>query len=183
MNVQSGKAGAPPQAGLESMEAAAVLAQLRAAGIEYVVTVPDIVTSRSLLVSIAASPDFSHIKVCKEDEGVGICAGLSFCNKRALLMMQSTGLMDSLNALRAAGLEYSLPIAMLVGLVSKEPDRSPEDSESVGVRIVRPVLDAMGITHRLLESPSDTALIKPAIDEAYRLSRPTTMLIGRPPRR
>lgn len=182
MNVQPRRPDGPPHAGSETIEAAAILAELKAAGIEYVVTVPDIVTSRTLLVAIAADPGFRHIKVCKEDEGVGICAGLSFCGKRALLMMQSTGLMDSLNALRAAGLEYSLPIAMLVGLVGKEPDRSPEESASVGVRIVRPVLDAMGLSHCLIETSSDAALIRPAIDDAYRQSRPATMLVGRAPR-
>ena len=40
------------------------------------------------------------IRLCKEDEGIGICAGLSYTDRRAVLLMQSTGLLDSINAVR-----------------------------------------------------------------------------------
>ena len=46
------------------------------------------------------------IRVCKEDEGVGICAGLAHTGKRALLLIQHTGLLDSINALRGVAVEY-----------------------------------------------------------------------------
>jgi sulfopyruvate decarboxylase TPP-binding subunit len=144
--------------------------------------VPDIVTSKSLLVAVSQDPAIHHIKVCKEDEGIGISAGLSFCGKRALLLIQSTGLLDSINALKAAGLDYNLPICMMVGLVQREPDRRPRDSASWGVRVVEPILDAMTISHQLLETESDASLIAPAIHNAYRTPAPTVLLIGRPPR-
>ncbi len=166
----------------EAIEAASIIAEIKAAGIEYVITLPDIVTSNSLLAAIAKDRDFHHIKVCKEDEGIGICAGLSFCDKRALLLIQSTGLLDSINALKAAGVEYSLPICLMVGLIGKELDRAPRNSANCGVRIVEPILDTMGVTHHLLETQSDASLIGPAIHKAYTSSRPTAMLVGRPPR-
>lgn len=158
-----------------------IIAAMRASGLEFVVSLPDITTSEGLLRPLSQQRDMRHLKVCKEDEGIGICAGLSYCNRRALMLMQNTGLFDSLNAVRALGGEYSLPICMMVGLLSKEPERAPRESSIYSVRIVEPVLDAMQIDYVLIEAETDVAKIKPAIDRAYRESRPVALLIGRRP--
>jgi sulfopyruvate decarboxylase TPP-binding subunit len=94
-------------------------------------------------------------------------------------MMQNTGLLDSINALRAAAVEYQRPVCMLVGLLQKEPGVSPSQSKQYGVRIVEPILDAMGIDHLCIEGPEDVARLAPAIDRAYAESRPFAALIGR----
>ena len=52
----------------------AIIAQLKQAGVGVIVSVPDIVTSDGLLWPISKDPDFQLIRVCKEDEGVSICA-------------------------------------------------------------------------------------------------------------
>jgi sulfopyruvate decarboxylase TPP-binding subunit len=154
---------------------------MRASDLEFVVSLPDITTSEGLLRPLSQQHDIRHLKVCKEDEGIGICAGLSYTNRRALMLMQNTGLFDSLNAVRALGGEYSLPICMMVGLLSKEPERAPRESLIYSVRIVEPVLDAMEIDHTLIEKEADVAKIRPAIDRAYAKSRPVVLLIGRRP--
>ena len=84
------------------------------------VSVPDIVTSDGLLWPLSTDPELKLVRVCKEDEGVSICGAMSYNNTRALLLMQQTGLMDSLNAIRAIGVDYQLPICMMVGLQGKE---------------------------------------------------------------
>ncbi len=78
-----------------------IIAALKAARVEFVAAVPDIVTSDGLLWPISRDPSLRLIRLCKEDEGVSICTGLAFCGRRAVLMMQQTGLMDSLNSIRA----------------------------------------------------------------------------------
>ncbi len=152
---------------------------LKAAGIGHVAALPDIVTSAGILWRLADDPDIRLIRLCKEDEGVSICAALSYCDKRAALLMQQTGLMDSLNAIRAIAVEYQLPVCMVVGLLGKEPDLPAADSASYGVRIVEPVLDAMGIERLSIETSSDVAQLAPAIERAYAGSRPVVALIGR----
>jgi sulfopyruvate decarboxylase TPP-binding subunit len=47
------------------------------------------------------------------------------------------------------------------------------------VRIVEPILDAMGIAYHEIETDADVPAIKPAIDEAYAQSKPVVILIGR----
>ena len=164
-----------------ALSGAAIIAGLKTAQVKYIVAVPDIVTSDGLLWPISADPDLKLVPVCKEDEGVSICAAMSYADTRAVLLMQQTGLMDSLNAIRAIGMDYGLPVCMIVGLQGKEPGLNPRRSAAYGVRIVQPILDVMGLSHDLIEDPENTGLIAPAIELAYRRSAPHCFLIGRPP--
>jgi sulfopyruvate decarboxylase TPP-binding subunit len=158
-----------------------IIAAIKASGIDYVVSVPDITTSEGLLRPLARTTQPRLIRVCKEDEGIGICAGLAYTGKRALLLIQHTGLLDSINAVRGVAVEYALPICMMVGLLEKEPGVPPRQSKRYGVRIVEPVLEAMGIPYHEIETDADIGKIKPAIDDAYAGSHPVVMLVGRRP--
>jgi sulfopyruvate decarboxylase subunit alpha len=161
--------------------AASILREIKASDISFVISVPDITTSEGLLRPIAAGAGPKLIRVCKEDEGVGICAGLAYCDQRALLLIQQTGMLDSINAIRGVAVEYSLPICMMVGLLEKEVGVPPRRSMRYGVRIVEPILDVMGVDYHEIESESDVAKIKPAIEDAYARSHPVVLLIGQRP--
>ena len=173
---------ANPDSAVAHPSGEAIMQALTAAGIEFVVSVPDIVTSDGLLWPIAGNPDFRLVRVCKEDEGVSICAAMSYNDTRALLLMQQTGLMDSLNAIRAIGMDYQLPVCMMVGLQGKEPERQSAESSSYGVRIIQPVLDAMQIPYRVIEEPEDVNFITADIEQAYRSSSTFVFIIGRSPK-
>jgi sulfopyruvate decarboxylase subunit alpha len=170
---------ANPSATNAGPRGADIIDALKAARVEFVAAVPDIVTSAGLLWPISRDRALRLIRLCKEDEGISICTGLAFCGRRAVLLMQQTGLMDSLNAIRAIAVEYQQPVCMIVGLLGKEPDRPAAQSVKYGVRIIEPVLDAMGLDHITLDNPEDVAALAPAIDRAYDLSRPVVALIGR----
>ena len=98
-----------------------------------------------------------------------------------LVLMQQTGLMDSLNAIRALGMEYGRPICMMVGLQGKEPHLKLHESAAYGVRIIKPILDVMQLSNSLIEEPGDIEGIVPAIDRAYQTPAPHCFLIGRSP--
>ena len=170
-----------PKAAVAHPRGAEIIARLKAAGVREIVALPDIVTSDGLLWPISRDPEFRLTRVCKEDEGVSICAAMSYNGTRAVMLMQQTGLMDLLNVIRAVGVDYELPVVMMVGLQGKEPDLAPEKSAAYGVRIVRPVLDAMQLSHSLIEEPRDVDHIPEAIAAAYAASRPHVFLIGRSP--
>ena len=164
-----------------TLSGAAIVDAIKQSGVEFVVSVPDRVTSESVLRRVAADATLKLVRVCKEDEGVSICAALSICDKRALLLMQCTGLLDSVNALRAIAVEYQQPVVMMVGLLGHESDGAPAESPNYGVRIVPRILDAMGIAHEFLHCAGDEQRIAPAIARAYKESAPRALLIGRSP--
>ncbi len=163
------------------LKAADLITAIKSAGIRFIVVLPDRTTSEHLLKPMLADPELCVVQICKEDEGVSICSGLYAAGQRALLLMQYTGLLDSINALRGVAMEGHNPVCMMVGLLNKEPGVSPTQSRHYGVRVVEPVLDAMQITHHLIEAPDDVEKVVPAIEAAYEHTMPVVMLIGREP--
>ena len=164
------------------LRAEVIKSEFKRAGIRFVVALPDRVTSHHLLKGLLADADFRVVQVCKEDEGVSICSGLYAAGHKSVFMMQYTGFLDSINAIRGVGVEGRFPVCMIVGLLGKEPDVAPTKSNKLGVKIIEPILDVMGIEHHLIERDEDTAQIAPAIDKTFKNSFPTAILIGREPR-
>ena len=159
----------------------AMLREIRLSGVAYALMLPDVHTSKGLLDPLTRSGDPPLVRLAREDEGIGIASALSYCDTRALLMMQYTGLLDSVNAIRAVSLDYKLPLAMMVGLLGHDPEKPPHQSPRYGVRIVTPILDAMGVEHHTLYDDRDLPKIRMAIDRAYDASKPVAILIARRP--
>jgi sulfopyruvate decarboxylase subunit alpha len=166
----------------DGLSGESIIQEIKASGVEFVISVPDITTSEGLLQPLAKGAGPRLVRICKEDEGVGICAGLAHTGKRALLLIQQTGMLDSINAIRGVAVEYSLPVCMMVGLLEKEVGVRPRESKKFGVRIVEPILEAMGIDYHEIEQQADVTKIRPAIDAAYAGSKPTVILIGQRPK-
>jgi sulfopyruvate decarboxylase subunit beta len=164
------------------LSAETIKRQYKNAGVRFVVALPDRVTSHYLLKGLIADPEFKVVQVCKEDEGVSICGGLYAAGQKSVLMMQYTGLLDSINALRGIAVEGHFPICMVVGLLGKEPDVAPARSKKYGVKIIEPILDAMGIEHILIERDNDADAMAPAIEKACANMAPVAFLVGREPR-
>ena len=164
------------------LSAHAIKQEFKRAGIHFVVALPDRVTSHYLLKGLLADPEYKVVQVCKEDEGVSICSGLYAAGHKSVFMMQYTGFLDSINAIRGVAVEGHFPVCMIVGLLGKEPDVAPAQSKKYGVKIIAPILDVMGIEHHLIERDADTQQIMPAIEKAFKNSSPVAILIGREPR-
>jgi sulfopyruvate decarboxylase TPP-binding subunit len=160
---------------------ARIIAALAEARVEFVLAVPDIVTARGVLTPIAKDERFRLVRVCKEDECIGIASALAVCRRRSVSLFQNTGFLDSINAIAHTGVQFKLPVVMMIGLLAHEAGTRPEDSTRASVRIVKPMLDAMGVESVLIDSDEDVAQIAARIDEAYERSKPLAFLIGRRP--
>ncbi len=172
---------APANIAAKTLSGAGILAACKQAKIDYVLSVPDITTSQGILKRVAEGHDFKLVRVCKEDECLGIAAGLLYGDKRPLILIQHTGLLYAMNAIRGVAIEQKLPIVLMVGLLAKEPDVAPTKSKRYGLRIVEPILDAMGIEHIYIDTDADVPRIAPAIEQAFAQSKTIVLLIGRPP--
>src|SRR5947209_4013793 len=95
------------------LHGAAIIAAMKKARVDYVLSVPDLHTSQGLLKPIARDHDLKLIRVCKEDETLGIAAGLSYGDKRALILIQYTGFLYAMNAIRAIACDQSMPMCMM----------------------------------------------------------------------
>lgn len=168
-------------ASARTLSGAAIVRAVKDAGVEYVLSVPDLHTSQGVLKRVAEDNELKLVRVCKEDECVGIAAGLSYGDKKALILIQYTGFLYAINAIRGVACEQKMPIVMMIGLLSKEPDVAPKQSKKFGVRITEPMLEVLGIEQHYIDTDDDIGKIKPAIEKAYATSTPVALLIGRKP--
>ena len=145
------------------LHGAPIIKAVKEAGVSHILSVPDLHTAGGLLTPIRSDPDFKLIRTCKEDETFGIAAGLTYGDKRALILIQYTGFLYSMNAIRAIACEHKQPMCMMIGLLSKEVGVAPQESKRFGLRIIEPILDVMGIERHYIDVDEDVVKIAPAI--------------------
>ena len=84
---------------MTAAESAKVLVNgLKEAGIGLVATLPDINLS-DLLREVEEAKDLIHVPLCREEEGMGICAGGYLVGKKCAAIMQNGGFFNSNNAI------------------------------------------------------------------------------------
>lgn len=91
----------------------AVLQGMKKAGVDFVVSVP-CVNLKDLISMVDKDPDIIHVAVTREEEGVGVCAGAYMGGKRTAILMQNSGLGNSINALASLNKLYGIPLLMIM---------------------------------------------------------------------
>jgi sulfopyruvate decarboxylase subunit alpha len=123
--------------------AAGVCAGLHAAGSRHVVYVPDNPLSHVLHALRASYPDVVATIATREEEAFGIAAGLYLGGRRPTVMLQSSGLGNSINALTSLLVPYQIPALIIV---SMRGDANEWNAAQVPMgRAVAPILDAIEI--------------------------------------
>jgi sulfopyruvate decarboxylase alpha subunit len=141
--------------------ARAVCAGVSASGSRDVVFVPDNPLSYILREFRDRYPHVRTFPATREEEAVGIAAGLYLGGSLPTVMMQSSGLGNALNAICSLLLAYQIP-ALLVLSMRGDPGEWNQAQVPLG-RAVPHVLDAVGIQHVTAERPD-------AVEEAVRLA-------------
>ena len=113
---------------------------LKRARVDLVATLPDLKIVE-LVKAIDKDPELKHVPLCREEEGVGICAGAYLAGKKPALLMQNAGLLNSCNALTTTCLQFQIPVLLLIYYAGDFGDRG---FATVG-SVTEPVLDALGI--------------------------------------
>lgn len=91
----------------------AIFNGLKDVGIDFIVSVPCVNLSK-LLDMIDEDETITHIPVTREEEGIGICAGAYLGGKRPAILMQNSGLGNSINALKSLTELYEFPLLMIM---------------------------------------------------------------------
>ena len=127
--------------------AAAILAGLKKAGIDFVATLPD-EKMLELIRAVEKDTEIKHVPLCREEEGIGICAGAYLAGKKTAIIMQNAGFLNSCNALTTTSLQFQIPILMLIYYAGDIGDRGFTTLGSV----TEPVLQAMGFRAYVLRN-------------------------------
>lgn len=149
----------------------AVYRGLKRASIDFAASVP-CVNLQELLRLVSDDPDIIHIPVTREEEGVGLCAGAWMGGRRPALLMQNSGLGNSINALASLDFLYEIPLIMIIS------HRGCEGEPIIGQvpmgRLTPKLLDAMEIARF---SPSHEQA-EETIAQAWRLAEKQRMPVA-----
>jgi sulfopyruvate decarboxylase alpha subunit len=130
--------------------ATGVCAGIHAAGSRDVVYVPDNPLSHVLAELGARYRDVRLVLAMREEEAFGIAAGLYLGGRRPTVMLQSSGLGNSLNAIGSLVIPYQIPMLIVV---SMRGDAGEWNAAQVPLgRAVRPIFDAFALPHVTVES-------------------------------
>lgn len=146
---------------------------LKKAGIDFVATLPD---EKIVEIIKAVNHDsaLKHVPLCREEEGVGICAGAYLTGRKTALIMQNGGLLNSCNALTTTSLQFQIPLLLLIYYAGDIGDRG---FATVG-SVTEPVLAALGIrTYILREVDEVEAILRGAQTLANDSKRPVAVLL------
>jgi len=150
-----------------------ILAAIKKAGIDFVASLPDI-NCLDLINALERDSEIEHVPLCREEEGIGICAGARLVGRKPALLIQNAGLLNSCNGIVTTGLQLELPILLIVYYAGDIGDRG---FARVGTATV-PVLEALGVRHYLLRDAEEIEwTFKNAWILAEDSSRPVAVLL------
>lgn len=136
---------------------------MKTVGVDFVASVP-CANLQGLIPLIDSDPDIIHVPVSREEEGVGLCAGAYMGGKRPAMVMQNSGLGNSINALASLTMLYQLPLLMVLSHRGSPGERIVAQ-EPMG-RLTPQLLDVMDIPYFSPE-PGDA---KDSIDRAWNVA-------------
>ena len=145
--------------------------------VREIVWVPDNPLSH-VMRALEEHPDIRTTIATREEEAFGIAAGLYVGGARPAVMLQSSGLGNSINALASLNVAFAIPVLMLITMRGGEGEWNPTQ-QPMG-RAVRPILESLGIPHTTLESADKSqAQVKQMGEQAFATKRPAACLLAR----
>lgn len=148
--------------------------QLVRAGADFGCSVPT--SSLAPLLRAITGLGVPHVGVTREEEGVGVCAGATLAGRTCILLMQNSGLGNSLNALASLTTLYRLPLLMLLehrGL----PGERISAQIPMGEQTPR-LLEAAGIAAVRVARPEDLAILPRLVGHTRLAQRPVAAMIA-----
>jgi sulfopyruvate decarboxylase TPP-binding subunit len=149
---------------------------LASVGFTHVVWVPDSAIG-PWEQALESSSRLTLVRVCREGEAWAIAAGLLVGGKTPLVVMQTTGLFESGDALRNVLFDMELPLLALIGARSW---LVPDSTDSAR-HFAEPILKAWGIEYRLIARPEDKPLLAEFFVEHLKSGSPGAVLLAEGP--
>lgn len=125
---------------------------LHGAGVDFVASLPD---SRiaPFLEAIGADERFVHVAVTCEDEGVGVCAGAYFGGRHPCLLIQNSGLLESINDIVTLAIFSQIPLLLVVAYRGTLGE--PHWYHGPVGRVTENVIQALGLRYAVVETPHE----------------------------
>ena len=163
-------------------DAAGLFKALCDAGVSHMVTVPDFV--QFALHEKLSAPDspIRQVFACSEDQALTTATGLFIGGATPAVMVQNQGFYKCMNTLRATCIDSGVPLVFFVGQFGREEENFGHPARESGrsvVRIMEPLLEAVGIKYWNVDDVADVGKVAEAFAHARAAETAAVVLIGR----
>ncbi len=148
-----------------------IIKSVERAKIDYILNLP---CERIKLLISLLSESFDFLTLAREEEGIGISAGLFMAGRRPLMVIQSSGFGNCINALMSLTACYKLPLPILISWRGVYGEKI-EAQKPLGKKLPR-LLEAMGIDY-LIFNGENFSDVENAIAESYEENKIKAILL------
>ena len=150
-----------------------IIKNLKMGGVNFYLSVPCKLLANMIKI-LEKDKSIYYSSVPREEEGMGICAGAYLGGKLPCIMMQNTGLGNSVNAIVSLLQLYNLPV---IFLISYRGTPGEQVSAQGGMaKITKEILDTLKIPTLHCSSEKDLDNIKTYTNHAKIMESPVAIL-------
>ena len=131
----------------------------------------------SLIKRCAADNDLATVGLTTEEEGVALAAGAWLGGEKSVLLMQSSGVGNTINAIASLIMACKFPFLTIVTMRGEFGESNPWQL-TMGAA-TQPVFEALGVRVLHADTPEDAAeAIEAGLKMAFHADLPVAVLIG-----
>ncbi|MEM3526352.1 MAG: sulfopyruvate decarboxylase subunit alpha [Candidatus Jordarchaeaceae archaeon] len=145
-------------------------------GVDFAVSVPSNLF-KILLNLLDKTPSILHVPVTREEEGVGVAAGAYLGGRTPVLIIQNSGLGNSINALASLNTVFKIPLLILVAQRGGKGETIP--AQIPMGKATPKLLDAISVPHYTPKSAEQIPnAFRKAKEVFHNCEIPVAILIG-----
>jgi sulfopyruvate decarboxylase subunit alpha len=147
---------------------------IRESGIDLILSLPCIML-KGLLQVIEEKKEIQHISITREEEGVGIAAGAYLGGKTPAILIQNSGLGNSVNAIKSLLQLFKIPVIFIMSHRGAEGEKIM--AQIPMGQLTPDLLDLLKIRKFIIDSKEKIKNIKNAVDLSKSLEISTGILL------
>lgn len=147
---------------------------IKASKIDLILSLPCIML-KGLLQLIEERNEIDHISITREEEGVGIAAGAYLGGRVPAIVMQNSGLGNSVNAIKSLLQFYKIPVIFIMSHRGAEGEKIT--AQIPMGKLTPDLLDLLKIEKFIIDSEESMKQIELGVDKSLSSGMPTGILL------
>ena len=150
-----------------------IVENLKLGGANFFLSVPCKLLANMIRI-LEKDKDIYYSTISREEEGVGICAGAYLGNKLPCIMMQNTGIGNSVNSIVSLLQFYQMPVVFLISY--RGTPGEPVGAQGSMASVTHKILDTLRIPMLLCSDEKDLEKISTFTNHAKVIEGPVAIL-------
>jgi sulfopyruvate decarboxylase subunit alpha len=150
-----------------------IISNLKKGGADFFLSVPCKLLANMITI-LEDDNDIYYSAIPREEEGMGICAGAYLGNKLPCIMMQNTGIGNSVNSIVSLLQLYQMPIVFLISY--RGTPGEPVGAQGAMAKVTEEILQTLRIPMLHCSSENDLEKISTFTAHAKIIENPVAIL-------